>query len=252
MFCDIYLFIYSCFAAICVFYFFFIIVLLFLHTPDAWWTVKDAAVVGDDISGVCSWYLVVFSKRWLFFALHFFCSSLMNGFKNRNSLAFFSCKWSLLRFNWLCWCSVSGKIRNDYRLFIKNCMTLFVLCRTRDFQTLLPILCTLAVAWVTSCFDNCGAFLNSSSALLTFNHIILYLWDGCIFTGSCFFLFLHGYSGTFKWKTAKRVVFSQIACRYCNHRHHIITRSRLASWAHWFVLMSGVACLQSAVHTDIR
>lgn len=61
----------------------------------------------------------------------------------------------------------------------KKCMTLFVSCRTRHFQTIFfPFVWTLFVAWVTKvCFDSCGKsffriyFYRADGV----NHIILYL-----------------------------------------------------------------------------
>lgn len=83
-------------------------------------------------------------------------------------------------------------------------MTLFVLRCTRGFQTVLPIVCTLSVAWVTKIyFDTCGNcfwfFIYSSTQL---NHITLHLWDGCIFMGS-FLIFLTGTQVLLKLKTVK-------------------------------------------------
>lgn len=91
----------------------------------------------DSEGGCCCWswhiwslHLIfppqVFSKKWSVFARHLVCASLANGFKkcgDREShlLSFdVSCKSSLSCFDWLCCFSVSGKIRNDYWLFIKN------------------------------------------------------------------------------------------------------------------------------------
>lgn len=83
--------------------------------------------------------------------------------------------------------------------------TLFVLRRTRDFQTLLPTVGTLSVAWVNEiCCDTYGNWLFffiiiilqhcSVSTISTF----IFKMDGCIFMGS--FIFCNRYSGTFKMK----------------------------------------------------
>lgn len=168
VFCDmmhlfIYLFIFCC-------YWCFLTVFWICIPPDAWWTAKKTTAVGGDISGVCSWsFPNVFSEKWSFFASHFFGFHSwmpLSSEKTENLfclLLLVSASHSCHILTLLFCCSVGGKIRNDYWLFIKNAWhSLFNVAR-RDFQTVLPIVCTLSVAWVTKiCFDTCGnwSFLN--------------------------------------------------------------------------------------------
>lgn len=108
----------------------------------------------------------------------------------------------------------------------KKCMTLFVSCRTRHFQTFLfPFVWTLFVAWVTKiCFDSCGncffriCFYRADGV----NHIILYLQDG-----------------TFKVKNSERTT-EKSACRLfvgAMTLWLIFTRKSLTSSVHRFALM---------------
>lgn len=166
----IYLFIYSHFAAIDVFKFFFFFP--HLHSPDAWRTASVVAAVEADISGVCGWSFLSETKSAV--AQRFFrCITRKNDFC---FLLNGSCKSSLSHF---LICCVAAPSVNSLGMIIdlhEKCMTLLVSCRTRDFQTVFPIVRTLSVAWVTKiCFDTCGNwsfFWNYIYSADRFNHII--------------------------------------------------------------------------------
>ena len=135
----------------------------------------------------------------------------------------------------------------------KKCMTLFVLCCTRDFQTVWPTAWTLPVAWVTKiCCDTCGIwlFFESTSAVL----LILTISNFRTWLHFCEILcFWAGTQELLNWERFK--CNKKEKCLYCMLLQWlyswIFTRGSLTSSGHWFAPMSTVECLQSAVHQSV-
>lgn len=128
----------------------------------------------------------------------------------------------------------------------KKCMTLFVSRRTRDFQTVLPVVCTLSVAWVTKiCFDTCGnwSFFKSTSTVLLSLTISYFIYKMATFLSDPVF-FWAGTQVLLKWKTAKKqqkksLVISRTACLLQWLFSWIFPRSTLTSWS---LICSDVYC----------
>lgn len=188
-------------------------VFLHLHTHDAWWTVNEVAVVGTDISGVLQadvlQVCLVRSEVSLLSissALHSWMASSSAETENLFCFLLMVPASHLCHvFDLPCCCSVSGKIRNYYWSLIKNAWhSLFYVAReiSRQFYQLCAHF--LLHEWPRSVLtlveiDRSWICIYTAAR---FNHIILYLWDGCIFMRSC--VSLNRYSGTFKWKNSEK------------------------------------------------
>lgn len=164
------------------------VLFLYLHTPDAWWTVKEAGAVGDDISGVCIWFFpkcLVKSEV----SLPDISSTLQswmasNSAKTENLLSFHvSCKSSLSCFDWLFCFSVSGKIRNYYWLLIKNAWhSLFYVAREISRQFYQICAHFLLHEWPWSLLtlmeiDHFWICIYSTALFQPHHHLSAFLWD---------------------------------------------------------------------------
>lgn len=139
----------------------------------------------------------VFSKNWSLFAQQFFlCFTLK--WKDTITLFLMVPKSSLSCFDLPRCCSVSGKIRNDYRSFIKNAWLFYV---AREVSTQFTCVHTLCCMSDQDLFWHLWKLIVYESEAPQLNHIILYLKKSDCFV---IVLFIYRYSGTFKMKRQQK------------------------------------------------